>query len=100
MFFVIPSPNPVVIPLDLLKIRGALMQKANVNHGKLKIGKMVERRELHCIRRSVSLYSGRVVRGAGIMLMERKKVMKKGRRSKRIDAKRVQSGFSWRSRNV
>jgi hypothetical protein len=57
-----------------------MMQKANVSHGSTK---MVRSRELPCVRRSMSLYRGRVVRNAVLMSMERKKVMKKQRRRKK-----------------
>jgi hypothetical protein len=49
------------------------MQKANVSQGKIKMDKMVGRRELSCVRRSKVLYRWRVVRDAVSMLMERKK---------------------------
>jgi hypothetical protein len=45
---------------------------------------MVRRRELPYLRRSRSLYRDRFVGGAVPMLMERKKMMKKQRRSERI----------------
>jgi hypothetical protein len=62
------------------------MQKANVSLSKIKMDKMdkmVRRRgklPRHC--RSRSLYIGRVVRDVVLMSKERKKVMKKQRRSK------------------
>jgi hypothetical protein len=58
-----------------------MMQKATVSHDKSKMDKMVRRRELPCVRRSGSLQGRRVVRGAMLMSMERKKVTKKQRRS-------------------
>jgi hypothetical protein len=48
------------------------MQKVNVSHGKTKMDKTVRRRELSCVRRSRSLYRGRVVRGAVPRSMEEK----------------------------
>jgi hypothetical protein len=59
------------------------MQKANVGHGKPKMGKMV-RRVLPCMCRSRSLYRVRVFCGAAPMQMK-KKVIKKQRRSKERD---------------
>jgi hypothetical protein len=53
------------------------MQKANVSHSKTK--KMVRRQELPCCRRSSAYYRGQVVRGAILMSMERKKVIKQKR---------------------
>jgi hypothetical protein len=50
-----------------------MIQKANVKHGATKVEKIVKRRELPCIRRSSSLHSGWVIRGAELMPMERKK---------------------------
>jgi hypothetical protein len=44
---------------------------------------MVRRRELPCVRRLRSLYRERVVGGVVSMSMERKKVIKKQRRSKK-----------------
>jgi hypothetical protein len=58
--------------LNLLRKKGAMMQKANVSHGKTLMGKMV-RRELPCVHRSRLLYRVRVARGAVAMLLERKK---------------------------
>jgi hypothetical protein len=52
---------------------------ANASHGKTKMGKMVRRRELPSIRRSRSLYRKRAVSWILETLMEREKVMKKGR---------------------
>jgi hypothetical protein len=49
------------------------MQKITVSHGKTKMGKLVKRRELPCVRRSKSLYRGRVVRGVDPMSAEIKK---------------------------
>jgi hypothetical protein len=45
------EPISVVIPLDHLRKKGAMMQKANISHGKTKIDKMEGRRELPCVRR-------------------------------------------------
>jgi hypothetical protein len=45
----------------------------NVSHDSTKMGKMVKRRDLPCVRRLMSLYRGRVVRDAVVMSMERKK---------------------------
>jgi hypothetical protein len=42
-----------------------------------KMDKMMRRKELPCVRRLKSLHSGRVVRGAVVLSMEIKKVMKK-----------------------
>jgi hypothetical protein len=69
MFFVIPYPQSLVpnlspcpsspdfrepisvaVPFDLLR-RGAMMQKVNVGHGRIKMDNMVRRRELPCVRR-------------------------------------------------
>jgi hypothetical protein len=78
------EPISVAIPSDLLKKNGALMQNANVSHGKPKMNKGVSRRELPYNRRLMPLYRGRVVRGAALMSVERKKkVVKKQRRSKK-----------------
>jgi hypothetical protein len=59
-----------------------MMQKVNVSHGKAKMDKMVRRKELPYVRRSRPLYRERVGRSAVLMSMERKKRMKKQRRSK------------------
>jgi hypothetical protein len=67
------EPISVAILLNLVVKKGAMMQKANVRHGQIKMDKMVRRRELPCIRRSRSLYKGRVVRGAVLMSMKNKK---------------------------
>jgi hypothetical protein len=67
------KPIPVVIPFDHLRIKGAMMQKANVGHDKPKMDKAVRRGALPCIRRSRSLYKRRVARGAVLMSIERKK---------------------------
>jgi hypothetical protein len=61
------------------------MQKANASHGTAKMDRLVRRRELPCVRHSYSLHRGRVAGGAVPMSMERKKVMKKQRRSNRKD---------------
>jgi hypothetical protein len=74
----------VAILLNLPRKKVATLQKENVSHGKTKMDKKERRRELPCVRRSRSLYRGRVVGGAVLMLME-KKVMKKERRSKEMD---------------
>jgi hypothetical protein len=63
-----------------LRKKGALMQSANVSHGKTKMNKMVKRGELPCVHRLRSLYRERVGLGAMPMSMERKKVMKKQRK--------------------
>jgi hypothetical protein len=73
----------VVIPIDHLRKKEAIMQKANVGHGKSKMDEMVRRRQLPCIRCSRPLYRGRVVCGAVPMSVESKKVMMKERRSKK-----------------
>jgi hypothetical protein len=49
------------------------MQKANVSHGKTKMDKVMRKRELPYVRRSKLLCSERVVRGAVVMSVERKK---------------------------
>jgi hypothetical protein len=74
----------VAIPFDHLRKKRALMQKANVSHGKAKMDKMVRRSKLLCDGRSRSFYKSQVVRGAMPMSMERKKVVKKQRRSKEM----------------
>jgi hypothetical protein len=58
-----------------------MMQFANVSHGKTKMNEVVRRR----VTVRSSLYRGRVVRDAVLMLMKRKKVMKKQRRDKEKD---------------
>ncbi|SAM02629.1 hypothetical protein [Absidia glauca] len=45
----------VVIPIDMLSKRRAMMQKANVSHGKPKMDETVRRSELPCVRRSGQL---------------------------------------------
>jgi hypothetical protein len=63
-----------------------MMQKANVSHGKTEMDMIVGRRELPCVRLLWSLYIKRLVRGAVLLSMERKKkVMKKQRRSKKSE---------------
>jgi hypothetical protein len=62
-----------VIQFDHPSKKRAVMQKANVSHGKSKMDKLARRRELPCIRRLVSSYRGRVVRSAVLMLKEKKK---------------------------
>jgi hypothetical protein len=57
------------------------MQKANVSHGKTKMDK----RELLCVRRSRVVHRGQVVHCAGLMSIERKKVMRKQKRGKEKD---------------
>jgi hypothetical protein len=98
MFFCNPlSPNPcmsmspdagepisVAISFDLLREKRAMMQKANFRYGKTKMDMMVRLRELPCVRRSGSLYRGRVVRWCGAYVDGKKKVMKKQRRTKII----------------
>jgi hypothetical protein len=64
------------------KKKGAMMQKANVRHGKAKMDKIVRMREVPCVRRSKSLYSEWAVCGSVPLSMERKKVMKEQRRGK------------------
>jgi hypothetical protein len=59
-----------------------MMKDVNVSQWKTKMDKKMKKRELPCVRRSISLYKGRVVRGVVSMSKERKKVMKKQRRSK------------------
>jgi hypothetical protein len=77
------EPISIAIPFDLLRKEGAMMQKANVSHGKIKMDKMVRGRDLPWVRRSRSLYRGRVVRGAVIMSMERKKSDQVGKKKQR-----------------
>jgi hypothetical protein len=48
------------------------MQKANVTHRETKTDKLVRMRGLPCVRRSRSLYVGRVVGGAVLLSMEEK----------------------------
>jgi hypothetical protein len=67
--------------LNLPRKKGTLKQKANVSHGKIKMDNMVIG-ESPCVRGPRSLYIVRVVRGGVLMSMERKKVMRKQRRSK------------------
>jgi hypothetical protein len=43
-------------PISHSKKKGAMMQKANVSHGKAKMDKRERGRELPCVRRSRSLY--------------------------------------------
>jgi hypothetical protein len=74
----------VVIAIDHLRKKGTMMQKAIVSHGKTKMDKPVRRRELPRVRRSRPLYRWRVVRGVVPMSVERKKVMKKGKRSEEM----------------
>jgi hypothetical protein len=69
-----------------------MMQNAIISHGKQKVDKMERRRELPCVRRSRSSYRVRVVLSAMPMSMERKKVIKKQRRS----AKRILYGHGRR----
>jgi hypothetical protein len=59
-----------------------MLKDVNVSHGKTKKDKNVKRRELPCVRRSSSLFKERVVLDVVQMSMERKKAMKKQRRSK------------------
>jgi hypothetical protein len=56
------------------------MQKVNVSHSQTKINKTVRRRQVPCVGRS--RYRGRIILDAVLMSMERKKEMKKQRRSK------------------
>jgi hypothetical protein len=79
----IPNPSPcpsspgarepisVVIPFDLLRKNRALMQNANVNHGKANMDK-VRRRRLPCVRQLGEPYKGWIVHGAVILSMEGK----------------------------
>jgi hypothetical protein len=80
----VPESLFVVIPFDHPRKKRAVMQKANVSHGEAKKDKMARRRELPCGRPLMLLYGVRFFRGVVSMSMERKKVMKKQRRSKRI----------------
>ncbi|SAM00670.1 hypothetical protein [Absidia glauca] len=73
------KPISVAIPFDHPRKKVAMMQNANVSHGKQQAGKKERRKDLPCVRRLRSLYRGRIVRGGMIMSMERKKVMKKQR---------------------
>jgi hypothetical protein len=41
-----------------------MIKDVNVSHGKTKMDKMLRRRELPCVRRSMPLYEERVVCGA------------------------------------
>jgi hypothetical protein len=60
-----------------------MMEDVNVSHGKTKMDKMERRRDLPCVRRSRTLYGGRVVHGRVLNVDGRnKKVRKKQRRSK------------------
>jgi hypothetical protein len=77
------EPIFVAILFDLLRKKGALMQKTNVNHGKPMMDKLVRRR-VTCVRRSKTLCKARVVYYVVLMSKERKKVVKKQRRSKKI----------------
>jgi hypothetical protein len=52
------KPVSVVILIDACMKKDIMMQPANVSHGKTKMVKMVRRRELPCVRRSLSLYRG------------------------------------------
>jgi hypothetical protein len=61
-----------------------MKQKANVSHGRKKMD-MVRRREVSYVRRLRSLHRGQVVRDAVLESMERKKGIKKQRRSKEMD---------------
>jgi hypothetical protein len=60
-----------------------MMLKANVNHVKSKMDKIVRGGEIPCVCRSRSLYSGRVVGGAIPMSMERKKSDKEAKKEQR-----------------
>ncbi|SAM01385.1 hypothetical protein [Absidia glauca] len=61
-----PSPSPpssgasdpifVAIPLDLLREKRVMTQKANVSHGKAMVGEMARWGGLPCVRRSRSMY--------------------------------------------
>jgi hypothetical protein len=73
----------VIIPFDLSKKKkGAMMQQAIVSHVKTRMGKIVKKRELPCVRRLWSLYSERFVCCAVPMSMERIKSDDKAERSK------------------
>jgi hypothetical protein len=50
------EPISVAISVDQLRKKEAMMQKANVSHGKTKMDKTVGRRELPCVCRSRLLY--------------------------------------------
>jgi hypothetical protein len=72
----------IAIPFDHVRKKKAMMQKANVSHGNTMMDEVV-RRELYCICRLWLLYKGQVVYSEVPMSMERKKGMKKQRRSKK-----------------
>jgi hypothetical protein len=72
--------HPILVPERLysLPFRSICQEKKEQwckrqMSGKKKMGKMVRGRQLPCVRRSWSLYRGRVVCGAFLMSMERKK---------------------------
>jgi hypothetical protein len=67
------EPISIAIPFGLLRKKRAMMQKANVSHGKVKMDKVVRRRELPCIRRLKYLHRVQDVRCEVTMLFERKK---------------------------
>jgi hypothetical protein len=77
------EPVSVVITVDHLTKKGAVMQKAKFGHGKPRMDRTLRRGALPCIRRSRSLYRERVVGDAVLVSTERKKVMKTQRRSKK-----------------
>jgi hypothetical protein len=84
-------PISVAIPFDHLRKKRAMMQKANVSHGKTMMDKMVRRRDLPCVGRFRPLYRVRFVRGTMTMPMERKKKVVKKERSKIKDCKKSYS---------
>jgi hypothetical protein len=100
--------HPVLVPesqliyvASLLRVlkKCAMMQKANVSHGKAKTGKVVRRGELPYTRRSRSLYRVSVVSGTVSVSME-KKGMKKQRRSKRKELMENRGSYSRQERSV
>ncbi|SAM03178.1 hypothetical protein [Absidia glauca] len=62
-----------------------MVQKANVDQGKIKMDKMARRRQLPCVRRSCSLYRGQVARGVVLMSMGRKKGDEEAKKEQRIE---------------
>jgi hypothetical protein len=66
------------------KKKRGMMEDINVSRGTAKMDKMMRRRELPSVRHLRPLYGVRVVCDVVPMSMERKKVMKKQRRSKRV----------------
>jgi hypothetical protein len=76
----------VANPFDHLREKGAMMQKVNVGHRKTKDWQDGEKERVTLRSSFRTLYRNRVVRSAVVMSMERKKVIKKQRKSK--DGKR------------